>query len=185
MTDIQIIDLFGARSEEAISETEKKYGNLCRHIAKGVLSCEQDVDECVNDTLLAIWNTIPPENPDKLSAFICKVARNIALNKYDYISCGRRNPNTTVSMTELEDCLPDTDDVSSAVENREVIAHINDFLRRISFNDRNIFMRKYYFGDSLAHIARTFGFSESKVKSSLHRTRNKMKIYLTKKGILL
>jgi RNA polymerase sigma-70 factor (ECF subfamily) len=190
MKDSGIVELFFERSESAISETEQKYGNLCRHIAESVLSCNEDIDECVNDALLAVWNAIPPEKPEKLSAFICKIVRNIALNKYDYITSQRRNPNMEVSMTELEDCVfisnsnrGNSDNVTAIVENREIIAHINAFLRRISFDDRNIFLRKYFFGDSLAQISETFGFSESKTKSSLHRTRNKLKNHLTKKGV--
>ncbi|MCL2634903.1 MAG: sigma-70 family RNA polymerase sigma factor [Oscillospiraceae bacterium] len=183
MNDTDIIDLFCRRSESAVSQIEQKYGNLCRHVAKGVLSNNEDIDECVNDALFAVWNAIPPEKPEKLSAFICKITRNIALDKFDYITSKRRNPNMKVSMTELEDCLFQSNDVNSTVENREIISHVNAFLRRLSFDDRNVFLRKYFFGDSLAEIGKTFKFSESKVKSSLHRTRNKLKTYLIKKGV--
>jgi RNA polymerase sigma-70 factor (ECF subfamily) len=183
MTDREIIGLFQARSEKAICETQNKYGNLCRHIAGNILSRNEDVDECINDVMLAVWNRIPPDSPDRFSAFVCKVTRNTALNKYDYITSDKRNPNMTLSMTELENYIPQSGGVDSAVENREVISHINAFLRRISFDDRNIFLRRFFFGDSLSHICTTFSFSESKVKSSLHRTKNKLKSYLTKKGI--
>jgi len=183
MKDSEIVELYFERCESAITQTQNKYGNLCRHIAKSALSCNEDIDECVNDAMLAIWNAIPPEKPDKLSAFVCKITRNIALDKHDYVTSQRRNPNMQVSMTELEDCLFHNGDVAATVENREVISHINVFLRRISFDDRNVFLRKYFFGDSLAQIAETFGFSESKTKSSLHRTRTKLKTYLTTKGV--
>jgi len=185
MNDNQIIALFFERDESAIAQFEKKYGNLCRHIAKGILTCNEDIDECVNDALLAVWNAIPPETPEKLSAFICKITRNIALNKYDYITSQRRNPNMAVSITELEDCIFSSNDVTVTVENRETIAHVNTFLRRINFDDRNIFLRKYFFGDSLAQISTTFKFSESKVKSSLHRTKTKLKTYLIKQGVVI
>jgi RNA polymerase sigma-70 factor (ECF subfamily) len=183
MTDSAIIDLFYERSEKAITEAKQKYYSLCRHIAKNILLYDEDVDECINDAFLAVWNAIPPERPDKLSAFVCKITKNIALNKYDYITSQKRNPNMAVSMTELEDCLYFYNDTATIVENREIITHINTFLRKISFDDRNIFLRKYFFGDSLIQISTTFKFSESKVKSSLHRTKNKLKSYLEKKGV--
>jgi RNA polymerase sigma-70 factor (ECF subfamily) len=185
MKDADIIDLFERRSEEAISETQKKYGGLCRHIATNALSCNEDVDECMNDVYLAVWNAIPPESPDKLSSFICKITRNLSLKKYQYNVSQRRNHNMKISMTELQDCLPNNSDIVSDIENREINKHISDFLRMLNFNDRNIFLRKYFIGDSVSHISAMFQFSESKVKSSLHRTRGKLRNYLIKKGVTL
>jgi len=185
LNDFEIIGLFESRSEDGISQAEKKYGNLCRHVAGSALSCYEDIDECVNDTWLAVWNAIPPQKPDKLSAFICKITKNLALKKYHHITTQRRNPNMAVSMTELQDCLPCNVSLESKIEDKETISHINDFLRRISFNDRNVFLRRYFIGDSIAQISKMFKFSESKVKSSLHRTRSKLKNYLIKKGVQL
>jgi len=185
MNDNIIISLFFERSQDAISQTQEKYGCLCRHIVRGVLSCDEDIEECINDTWLAVWNAIPPERPDKLSAFVCKVAKNLALKKYSYITAQRRNPNMESTLTELQDCIPCKSSMEQDLEGKETISHINSFLRRLSFNDRNIFLRKYFVGDSIAQIAKTFSFSESKVKSSLHRTRGKLKIHLTEKGVAL
>jgi RNA polymerase sigma-70 factor (ECF subfamily) len=186
MKDSEIISRFAARDEQAIRETSAKFGGLCRHIAANVLSSREDVDECLNDTWLAAWNTIPPAQPESLSAYLGKTVRNLALKKAEYNSSQKRGgANAAVSMTELEDFLPHGVDLADEVEARETAKYVSGFLRTLSFADRNVFLRKYFVGDSLAQIGELFGFSESKVKSSLHRTRSKLKKELIKKGVLL
>jgi RNA polymerase sigma-70 factor (ECF subfamily) len=184
MEDSAIVALFEARDESAISESAAKYGSLCRHIAGNILQSREDVEECVNDTWLAVWNAIGGgENPESLPAFVCKVARNQALKRVEYNSSQKRNANFSVSLSELEECVPNLGGVVDEVEAREVGKHISDFLRGLSFEDRNVFLRKYFVGESVHQIATLFGFTESKVKSSLHRTRKKLKKELIKKGV--
>jgi RNA polymerase sigma-70 factor (ECF subfamily) len=180
-----ITDLLWERSDDAIPALAAQYGGLCRHVVGNVLSSREDTDECINDVYLAVWNTIPPERPLKLSAFICKIARNLALKKYRYNTCAIRDSANSVPITEIEEYISHGADVAASLESAETIAQINDFLRGLSFNERNMFLRKYIIGDSIAQISAMFGFSEGKVKTSLHRTKSKLKAYLIKKGVSL
>jgi len=182
-SDSEIIDLLWSRSDDALSKLKEIYGSLCRHVAGNVLLNAEDVEECVNDTYLAVWNAIPPDRPQKLSSYICKITKNLALKKLRYNTALKRNPAMNVSMTEAEDFIFADTDLEKAALNKEVIIHINTFLKKLSFNERNIFLRKYFVGDSIAQISELFSFSESKVKTSLHRTKNKLSDYLVKKGL--
>jgi len=183
--DIDIIKLFESRNDDAISTLKEKYGSLCRHVAGNVLTNSEDIEECVNDTYLAVWNTIPPEKPVKLSSYICKIVKNTALKKLRYNTASKRNSDMEVPLTETEDFISSGSEIEAQLENKETVTYINSFLKGLRFNDRNIFIRRYILGDSIAQISGMFNFSESKVKVSLHRTKNKLKEYLVKKGIEL
>jgi len=183
MSDAEIIVSFRARTEEAILETQKKYDKLCRHVVGNVLSCSEDIDEVINDAYLALWNSPPPESSEDLSPYLCKIAKNLALKKLRYNISQKRNSNMSVSLDDTD--FNTADDFVTALEGKETARHINNFLQKTKFTDRNIFLRKYFVGDSIEQISVTFGFSQSKVKSSLHRTRNKLREYLIKKGIEL
>ena len=180
LNDSQIIALFFERSERAIEETAKKYDKICRHIATNILKDSQDVEECVNDTYLGAWNAIPPHEPSVLSAYLCKIARNCALKRYQYNHMQKRNADVSVSINELEDCLAQPN--SNHIETELLSQAIGAFLQTLSFENRTIFMRRYWFFDSIEDIATRFSMSESKVKSSLFRTRNKLKEHLMKEG---
>jgi RNA polymerase sigma-70 factor (ECF subfamily) len=181
MSNAEIIVSFRARTEEAILETQKKYDKLCRHVVGNVLSCPEDIDEVMNDTYHALWNSSLPESPEDLSPYLCKIAKNLALKKLRYNTTQKRNSNMSVPLDDTD--YSATGDFVTALEGKETAQYINDFLQKAKFTDRNIFLRKYFVGDSIEQIAVTFGFSQSKVKSSLHRTRNKLREYLIKKGI--
>ncbi|MCL2627712.1 MAG: sigma-70 family RNA polymerase sigma factor [Oscillospiraceae bacterium] len=183
--DSDIIDLLWSRSDDALIKLKEKYGSLCRHVAGNILSCDEDIEECINDTYLAVWNNVPPEKPQKLSSYICKIARNISLKKFRYNTSSKRSVDMNIPLSEVEDFILSDVGVEAALQNKETITHINSFLRSLSFNDRNIFLRKYVLGDGVAQISQMFSFTESKVKVSLHRTRNKLKDYLIKRGIEL
>ena len=181
MDDRSIIELYFARDERAIRETEAKYGKLCQSVARNVLGNAQDAEECVNDTYAGLWNAIPPARPDSLGAFACRVARNLSLKRLAGLTRVKRNRDLTVSFAELEEILPD--EGYAGRQEGEITALINAFLREQNAEVRNVFIRKYYFFDSVDAIAKRYGFSQSKVKSMLYHTRNKLKEYLKGEGI--
>lgn len=184
MEDSRIIQLYFERSEDAIKETQAKYESLCRGIARHILRSEADVEECVNDVYLGVWRAIPPAHPQNLSAFLCKITRNLALKKSDYNHAQKRTANVTVSFEELSEVLPDSrlqPDADAAC----LGSLISTFLRSEKELSRMVFLRKYWYFDSVAEIATRFSISESKVKILLFRTRNRLKDYLKKEGIYL
>lgn len=182
MEDVKIIGLFFARSEEAITETASKYGKLCYSIAGNILGNSEDSEECVNDTYLALWNCIPPQNPSDLMAFICKIVRNLSLKKLEYNLAKKRDTNITLSLAELEDILPDKA-ICDNFDDEEIGRIISEFLKKEKADARNVFIRKYWYFDSVSDIAKRYKFSESKVKSMLYHTRNRLRKYLIKEGV--
>lgn len=182
MDDMQIIELYFSRSEKAIEETSIKYGRLCFNVANNILNNNEDSEECVNDTYLSVWNNIPPTRPNDFMAFICKITRNLSLKRLDFNQAKRRTPNAIVSFSELEEVISD-DKIRSDLENKEIGKLIRNFLRSEKPDVRNVFIRKYWFFDSVSDIAMRYSFTESKVKSMLYHTRNKLKSYLKKEGV--
>lgn len=184
MEDAQIVALYFARDERAIKETSSKYGRLCFSIAHNILRSAEDSEECVNDTYLGVWNTIPPQKPTHFMAYLCKITRNLSLKRLEYNSAQKRTTDLMVSFEELEAVLSDNQ-IRNNMENEELGAAISRFLRTESAESRNVFLRKYWFFDSISDISERYGFSTGKVKSMLHRTRNRLKLYLRKEGIML
>ncbi len=184
MEDDRIIELYFNRDERAITETSLKYGRLCYKIANRIVGNEHEADECVNDTYFGPWQSIPPERPSCFMAFVAKIARNKALSRLRYNGAAKRNAEAVLSLNELEEIIPDNKDFNN-IEDREVGKWISEFLAGEDEEVRNIFLRKYWFFDSIEEIAVKFGHSESKIKSMLYRTRNKLKGYLTEKGVAL
>lgn len=185
MEDDQIIDLFWKRSEQAINEVTAKYGQYCRSIAIHILNNREDAKECENDTYVAAWNTIPPARPNNLKIFLGRITRNIASDKYDYNTAKKRNHEFDLILSELEECLPSSANVESQYEKRELSDALNSFLRSIDQDSRMVFVRRYWYSDSVRTISTRFSMSESKVKSMLFRTRNKLKKHLEEEGFLL
>lgn len=181
MEDIDIIKLYFERSEKAIEETTKKYYNLCMRISKNILQSREDSEECINDTLMCLWNTIPPRQPNNLSAYICKIARNHSLKKLEYNTAVKRNINVIVSFEELEHVLP-SKDATSNINYVELGELLTKFLKGLKKEQRVVFVRRYYFFDSIVDISKSLSFSESKVKSMLFHTRNKLEKYLREEG---
>ena len=144
----------------------------------------KDVDECVSDTYMALWNAIPPARPKSLSAFVCGIVRNLSLKRLEYLGRQKRNAAVLVSLEELEEILPDSAGESS-LDSGALATLISSFLRTQKEEARNVFLRKYYYFDSIEEIALRYGISQSKVKSSLFHTRKKLKAYLIKEGIML
>lgn len=184
MDDQAIIELFWHRSENAISETAAKYGNYCYCIAYNVLSNHEDSEECVNDTYYKVWESIPPTRPGVFSAFIGKITRHIAINRYGYLTAEKRGGSQVpLALEELIDCLPDRNSPAKLVEDKELSNLINDFLRQLSSESRKIFLQRYWSLMPIKEIAAKYGLTESKVKMSLMRTRRKFKNFLEKEGI--
>ena len=184
MDDVKIIELFFARDEQAIRETDKKYGKLCHRIAYNVLNNHEDSEECVNDTYVGVWNAVPPAKPSNFMAFICKITRNLSLKRLEFMKREKRSAEVLVSLEELAAVLPDERYAPDASD-EDIGKLISTFLRAQKDNVRNVFIRKYYFFDSVRDIAKRFGFTESKVKNMLFYTRNKLKDYLIKEGVEL
>ena len=182
MDDQKITQLYFARDEAAIRETEAKYGRLCYRIAHNVLGDAGDAEECLQDTLMGAWNAIPPARPQSLGAFLSRIARNLALKRLEARTRQKRS-GRTVSFEEMEEILGEEE--AEQVSPEELGRHISEFLRREKEDARRVFLRKYYFLDSVSEIARQFSFSESKVKSMLYHTRQRLRAYLIKKGIVL
>lgn len=183
MEDKQIIDLFLRRSEQAIIHMKEKYSNLCLCIARRVLADERDAEECVNDICLKVWNAIPPERPSSLAAYLSRITRNTALDRYSYNHAEKRSTALTDAFEELEACLVSSFDVEQVVQTRDFHRFLNEFLEKQSRQNRIYFVRRYWYGDSVSDIARLFQVSEEKVKSSLFRTRNHLKTALEQEGV--
>ena len=182
MEDSQIIAFLFQRSEQAIRAMQEKYGGLCRSIVSNILPDFRDVDECISDTYLRVWRSIPPQHPDRLDSYIARVARNAALDRHDYNRANLRNSALTLAYEELEYALPSRDEAVDAMAFR---TFLNQFLRSQKKDARIMFIRRYWYGDSVQQIAAAFGCGEEKVKSSLFRTRNKLRNAMLKEGIYL
>ncbi|MCR4779501.1 MAG: sigma-70 family RNA polymerase sigma factor [Ruminiclostridium sp.] len=184
MNDSKIIGLYFARSESAIAETDKKYGGCCRSTAYGILGSREDSEECVNDTYLKVWNSIPPERPARLGAFVLRIVRNLALDL-------RRRRNTlkggsgfgAVGFDEVADFLPAPGSVEGEADRKAVLAAIEAFLLTLPKEKRVMFVRRYFYCSSYKEIADALLTTEDRVAVTLHRVREKLRGYLEKEGI--
>lgn len=184
INDNSIIDMYFGRDEQAIRVTSEKYGKLCFRVAHNILGSREDAEEVVNDAYLAAWESIPPAKPESLRAFVCRITRNHALKRLDYNTVQKRMPKVLLSFAELEEMIPDNaqqPDISAS----ELGELINEFLKTQSADARCVFVRRYYFFDSIYDIAKKYSFGESKVKTLLSRTRKKLKDYLNKEGYFI
>lgn len=184
MEDQLIIKEFCERQEQAIQDLSDKYGLLCQTIANRILGNRQDAEECVNDALLAAWNTIPPENPQPLSTYICRITRNISLNKYHANTAQKRNHYYDLLLDELEESLAGIETVEDAILTKELEYTINNFLSEQKQIDRIIFIKRYWFFEPIDTIADSLGKSKNYVAVHLHRSRKKLENYLLKRGLI-
>lgn len=183
MDDKKIIELFYERSEQAITELSKKYGLLCEKIADNILNNHLDAEECVNDAYLAVWNTIPPQNPDSLVSYVCRIVRNQAIKKYHENTALKRNSIYDTSLDELEEVLPSSASVEGELEAKEVSAIIDRFLETLDKQSRTMFIRRYWYSDSIEEIALSFKTSKHYISVRLSRIRKALKKYLVKEGV--
>ena len=186
MEDSQIIALYFQRSEQAIEETAKKYGKYCFSIAHNILGNREDAEEAVSDTYLGAWATIPPHKPVVLSTFLGKIARRTAIKRWQKSRTQKRGGGElALALEELSEFLSDGNTPESAIENAELTRILNEFLQKLPKEERTVFVRRYWYLEPIADIAKRFGFSRSKVKSMLARTRRKLSTTLQREGITL
>lgn len=184
MEDEKIISLYKERSEDAIAETDKKYGVRCRTTAYNILQNREDSDECANDTYLRLWNTIPPKEPSPLSAFIYRIVRNLALDRVKAALTKRRSENNYLDVyNELSDCVPAPDNVAKTVEGKELTEMIDSFLDTLGREKKVMFLMRYWNFSPVSEIAKRLGIGESKVRVTLMRTREKLREYLEGEGV--
>ena len=177
MTDSDIIRLFFDRDEQAISETAARYGKYCMTIARDILGSEQDAEECVSDVYLKAWNSIPPESPTSLKAYVAVLTRRLAINRYHENRAQRRNRELEVAFEELEDCIPAPEEAAS-----ELPKLINGFLAGLKPLDRRLFVRRYWYAMMPAELAKREGMGVNAVTVKLYKTRNKLRKFLEERG---
>ena len=186
MEDCEIVALFFERDERAIEETRKKCGKFVLSTALGILRDERDAAECENDAYLAAWNCIPPNKPEALTPFVGKIARRIAVNRLRASKRKKRMENNAlVALSELEGCIADRSEPIDMLERKELSVHIDRFLRSLPETERTVFLRRYWYMESVKEISRRFNFTQGKTKMMLMRTRNKLKSYLERENVFI
>lgn len=183
MEDAGIVRLYWERSERALAETAAKYGNYCYSIAYHILDSKEDAEESVNDTYHDAWNSIPPHRPSILSTFLGKITRRISIDKWRNRNAKKRGGGEMpLVLDELQECITDDKSVEKAYERQHLSEVVNRFVKSLPETEQKVFLCRYWYMDPVAEIGRQFGFSESKVKSMLHRTREKLRLVLSKEG---
>lgn len=186
MEDTLIVEMYLRKEENAITQTAEKYGSRLRRLSYDIVEDMQTAEECENDTYLSAWNAIPPHEPRKyLYAFLARITRNLSLNCCRSRNRLKRNGHIVELSKEMEQCIPAPDDTPCRIEGEELLVTINVFLGRLPEISRNVFLRRYWYLDSIASISVRFGFTESKVKTMLLRTRKYLRQYLEKEGYVL
>ena len=182
MEDKQIVDLYWARSEDAITETDKKYGRYCHYVAYQILSDNEDAEEIVNDTYLKTWNTVPPNRPDPLKGYVGMISNQLAIDRYNAKITVKRGGQMPVVLHELAECIPDSDDGEDIGQSIALRDAMRRFLKSLPERTRTIFVRRYWYVTPIAEIAKEFGMKESAVAMLMLRTRLKLKEFLGKEG---
>lgn len=184
MDDKEIVELYWQRNEAAIDETAARYGKFCHSIAFNILGNNEDAEESVNDTYLNAWNSIPPHRPSVLSTFLGKITRRVSIDRWRKRSAQKRGGGQiALALDELEECISGGKSVEQAVEAKLLSDVVNSFVKSLPDTERGVFLCRYWYMDSVESIAKEFGFSQSKVKSMLYRTREKLRARLIKEGL--
>ena len=184
MEDEKIIELFFARSESAIEGVSKKYGGAMRSLSYNILHDHMDVEECINDTYLSLWNAIPPSRPNPLYAFVCRITRNISLVRYRYNTAQMRSRSNTVSLDEISNCIPGTETVDEQIGQQELTETLNEWLDTLSNKNLFIFMRRFWYMDSIDSIAEWLKMSPSAVSRRIARMKDMLYRLLKGKGYI-
>jgi len=185
LDDSKIIELFFERSEQAIIELSKKYGSVCNKVAYNILNNRLDAEECVNDAYLAVWNVIPPQRPNPLLSYVCRIVRNLALKKYHANTALKRNSMYDVCLDEIANYFPSSSSVEEEVDAHEIAKMIDKYLETLDQQSRIMFVRRYWHADSIEDIANLFRISKHNVSVRLYRIRKNLKKYLIKEGVFL
>lgn len=185
MDDNAIVELYWQRKDNAIEETDKKYGAYCFAIADNILHSKEDSEECVNDTYLNVWNTVPPERPTKLRCFLAKITRNLSFNRYNSkMSKKRGGGEMPLILDELSECIASKSTTEDEYAARELKKSLNRFVKALPQREGNIFIRRYFFSESVAVISERYALSENNVMVILSRTRKRLREYLIKEGFI-
>lgn len=182
MEDARIVALFLARAEDAITALTEKYGRLIRRIAVNILQNGADAEEIESDTVLAVWNSVPPNKPDPLMPYVCRIARNFSLDRYRYNTAARRSGGD-VLLSEIGEIVSDTAGVEDESMAALVASSVSDFLRTRSAEERRLFVRRYFYGDAVDEIAAEIGITPNAASVKLHRLRARLKLFLEERGI--
>ncbi len=183
MKDTEIVLLYLERNPDAITETADKYGNYCASIARNILGNKEDAEECVNDTYMSAWNSIPPNKPNPLSVYIGRITRNLSFNRYKHNNADKRGGSVISEvLDELAECIPGKENVEQEIEYKELVKAIDSFLNTLSPEKRSIFICRYWYTDSISNIAKQFKIKENTVSMTLNRIRSKLKNYLAERG---
>lgn len=186
MEDTQIVALYWQRSEDAITETDRKYGGTCRRVSWNILRNTEDSEECVNESYWKMWSLLPPARPAVFPAFLLRLVRNLSLDRYRKQTAEKRGGGqTALALDELSTCIPAPDSTETAVERQDLTDSLNRFLDALKPEPRRIFLQRYWYLSSIREIACDLGLSESKVKTTLLRTRAALRVHLEKEGITL
>ena len=184
MEDHQIVELFWLRSETALEQTRTKYGRLLQQLCRNLLADDREAEECVSDTMLALWNTIPPQRPAPLTAYACRIARNLAMNRLRERCAQKRDDRVSLPLDELAEVLP----APSAEEQwdaRELAQAVDAWLEGQKETDRVLFVRRYWFGDSVQEAAQRVGLRENTASARLRRMKLRLRDYLTQEGYMV
>lgn len=185
MDDLQIIELYWAREEAAIAESSIKYGKLLHHIAYNILANREDSEECVSSTYGRAWDTMPPQKPGSLSAYLGRITRNLSINRWYENRAQKRGGGAFALLSELSDCIPSANSVEAAVETNALAELISRWLRSLPKEERTLFLRRYWFGDSLSFLAKARGTSANQLAGRIYRLRQKLKVMLEQEGVSL
>ena len=183
MDDRSIVDLYLQRDETAVKETQTKYGSYCYTIANNILSIHEDAEECVNDTLVSAWNKIPPIIPKSLKAFLGKLVRDISMSRYRANHAQKRYDGLEVMLDELEECIPSEFDVQEKLDQQNLDDLINDWLGSLSHVDRVLFIKRYYYGETVKNLAKLQVCTENQMAQRMLKLRNSLKSFLISKGV--
>lgn len=183
MDDREIVGLFYERSEQAVAELDKKYGAICHAVAGNILNNRLDAEECVNDAYLGVWNTVPPQRPEALLSYVCRIVRNLSIKRYHANRAIKRNSIYDAALDELEEYIPHSPTAESECTARELAEAIDRFLETLDRENRVIFVRRYWYSDAISQIAERMGMKQHTVSVRLSRTRAKLKKFLKKEGI--
>lgn len=183
MTDSKIIELYYQRDQQAIAETNEKYGPFCRAIAWNILSVWEDVEECVNDTWHAAWNRMPPDLPQSLKAFLGRITRNLSISRFRANRAKKRYDGMEILLSELDDCVPDKRDVEQIVDEHRLSELISDWLDRLNVDDCTLFVRRYWYGDAVKTLAKKWGCTPNKMAQRMLGLRRELKAFLEKEGV--
>ena len=186
MEDSKIIQLYWDRDESAIPATSEKYGAYCTAIARNILKNEEDTEECINDTYLNAWNSMPPQKPNVLAAFLGRITRNVSINRYKLLHTQKRGGGEVpLVLSELGDIVSGKESVEQELVRKELLVEINGFLAELPKEKRQMFVRRYWYAESIGEIAGRFGISEGNATMTLKRVRMQLKKMLLKKGYQL